>query len=145
MHLARKRCNLKRWRKYTGTCVDDKSNSALCAETSKTMQHCYNFAGRRKGTLIRIEQVLNSTGSMDGIAWLTVCWGVMVCNHSWTCRWRWFLPLRHPCPSNCTLSHPKQGISNVLGQQESRIAYIHVRRIVMLCCWVGNSQHFKGL
>jgi len=33
----------------------------------------------RRGTIIRIKQVLNSTGSMVGIAWFTVCWGVMMC------------------------------------------------------------------
>ena len=38
-----------------GTCVDNTSISALCAETSKTMQHCYDFAGRHKGTIIRIK------------------------------------------------------------------------------------------
>jgi len=51
MHLAMKVHNLKRWRKYTGTCVDNKSISTLCAETSKTMWQCYDFAGRRKGTI----------------------------------------------------------------------------------------------
>jgi len=43
------------------------------------MQQCYDFAGRHKDTIIRIKQALNSTGSMVGIAWVTVCWGVMVC------------------------------------------------------------------
>ena len=43
------------------------------------MQQCYDFAGRCKGTIIRIKRVLNSTGSMVGAAWVTVCWGVMVC------------------------------------------------------------------
>jgi len=47
MHLAMKKRNLKRWRKYTGTCVDNKSISALCAETSKNI-HCYDFADRHK-------------------------------------------------------------------------------------------------
>jgi len=97
--------NLKGWRKYTGTCVDDKSISALYAETRKTMQQCYYFAGRHKGTIIRIKQALNSTGSTVGIAWVTVCWGVMVCSQGLPCRWRWFLPL-----SNCTPSHSKHGI-----------------------------------
>ena len=64
MHLAMKKHNLKRCRKYTGTFVDNKSISAVCAETSKTMQHCYDFAGRHKHTIIRINQALNSTGSM---------------------------------------------------------------------------------
>jgi len=50
MHLAVKKRNLKRWRKCTGTCVDDKSISALGAETSKTMQQCYD-CGRREGTI----------------------------------------------------------------------------------------------
>jgi hypothetical protein len=77
MHLAMKKRNLKMRRKYTGTCVDDKSISALCAETSKTMQQCYDFAGRHKGTIIRIQQALNSTGSMVGIEWVTDCWGVV--------------------------------------------------------------------
>ena len=40
---------------------------------------CYNFAGRHKGTIIRIKSALNSAGSMVGIAWVTLCWGVMVC------------------------------------------------------------------
>jgi hypothetical protein len=31
-------------KKYKGTCVDDNSISALCAETSKTMGQCYDFA-----------------------------------------------------------------------------------------------------
>jgi len=79
MHLAMKECNLKRQRKCTGTCVDDKSISAWCAETSKTMQQCYDFAGRHKGTMIRIMQALNSTGSMVGMVWVAVCWSVMVC------------------------------------------------------------------
>jgi len=70
--------NLKRQRKYTGTCVDNKSISALCAETSKTMPHCYDFVGRHKGTTIRRKQALNSTGSMVGIAWVSLlgCDGV---------------------------------------------------------------------
>jgi len=79
MHLAMMKYNLKRRRKYTGTCVDDKIISALCAETSKTVQQCYDLAGRHKGTIIRIKQALNSTGSMVGIAWVMVCWGVMAC------------------------------------------------------------------
>jgi len=41
------------------------------------MQQFYDFAGRHKGTIIRIKQALNSTGSMVGIAWVAVCWGVM--------------------------------------------------------------------
>ena len=43
------------------------------------MQQCYDFAGRYKGTIIGIKQVLNSTGSVVGIAWVTVAWGAMVC------------------------------------------------------------------
>jgi len=74
------------------------------------MQQCYYFAGRHKGTIIRIKQALNSTGTTVGIAWVTVCWGVIVCNQGWPCRWRWFLPLRQLCLSNYTLSHPKHGI-----------------------------------
>ena len=108
MHLAMKKCNFKRWRKYTG--VDTESISALCAETSQTMQQCYDSADRHKGTITRIKQALNGTGSMVEIAWVTVCWGVMVCNQGWPCRWRWFLLLRHPCLSNCTPSHPKHGV-----------------------------------
>ena len=46
---------------------------------SITMQHCYNFAGRHKGTIIQIKQALNSTGSVAGITWVTVIWGVMLC------------------------------------------------------------------
>ena len=107
MHLAMKKRNLKRRRKYSRTCVDDKRISALCAETSKTMQQCYDFAGRHKGTQIRIKQSLNSTGSMVGIAWVTVCWGVLVCSQGWPCRWRWFLPLIHLHLSNCIPSLPK--------------------------------------
>jgi len=34
---------------------------------------------------------------------------------------------------------------NILGQQESRIEYIPVCRIVMLCCWEISTQHFEGL
>ena len=91
--MAVKKRNLKRRRKYTGTCVDDKSISALCAETSKTMQQCYDFAGTHKGAIIIIiiaiiQQALNSTGSTVGIALVTVCWDVMVCRQSWLCRWR---------------------------------------------------------
>ena len=73
--------------KYTGFCVDNDSISALGAETSKTMQQCYYFAGRHKGTIIRTKQALNSTGSAVGIAWVTVCWGVLVCSQGWPCRW----------------------------------------------------------
>jgi len=60
--------------------VDNKSISALCAETSKTVQQCYDFAGRCKGTIIRIKQVLNSTGSMVGVAWVSLlgCDGIRV-------------------------------------------------------------------
>jgi len=49
------------------------------SETSKTMQQRNYFAGRHKGTIIRIKQALNSTGSTVGIVWVTVCWGVMLC------------------------------------------------------------------
>ena len=86
--MAVKKCNLKVRRKYTGTCVDNKIISALCAETSKIMQQCYYFAGRHKCTIIRIKQALNSTGSTVRIPWGTVCWGVMVCSQGWPCRWR---------------------------------------------------------
>jgi len=34
---------------------------------------------------------------------------------------------------------------NILGQQESRIEYIPVCRIVMMCCWASSSHHFEGL
>ena len=34
---------------------------------------------------------------------------------------------------------------NILGQNESRIEYIPVCRIVMLCCWANSSQNFEGL
>jgi len=54
--------------------------SALYAETSKTIEQCYYFAGRHKDTIIRIKQALNSTGSMVGIAWGAVCWSVLVCS-----------------------------------------------------------------
>jgi len=47
-----KKHNLKRWRKYRGTCVGSESISVLCAETSKTMQQCYDLAGRIKDTTI---------------------------------------------------------------------------------------------
>jgi len=110
MHLAMKKRNLKGWRKYKGICVDNGIISALCAETSKTMQRCYCFAGRHKGTIIWIEHALNGTGRMVGIAWVTVCWGVMVCSQGWPCRLRWFLSLRHLRLSNCTSSYPKHGI-----------------------------------
>jgi len=73
------------------------------------MQQSYDFAGRLKFTIIRIQQLLNSTGSMVGTAWVTVCWGVMVCSQSWPCSWRWYLPLRHPSLFNCTPSHPNKG------------------------------------
>jgi len=63
---------------YRDMCYN-KSVSALCAETSITMQRCYDFAGRHKGTIIRIKQALNSTGSVAEITWVTVIWGVMVC------------------------------------------------------------------
>ena len=63
------------------------------------------LCGRHEGTIIRIKQALNSTGSMVGIAW-----GVMVCSQGWPRRWRRFLPLRHPRLSDCTPSHPKHGI-----------------------------------
>ena len=46
--------------------------SQHCAETSEAMQQCYDFAGRHIGSIIRIKQVLNSTGSMVGIAWASV-------------------------------------------------------------------------
>ena len=139
IHLAMKKCNLKRWRKYTGTCVDDKSISALCAETSKTMQQCYDFAGRHKGTITRIKQALNSIGSMVGRAWVTVCWGVMVCSQSWPCRWRWFLPLRHPSLFNCTPAHPKQGIL-IFSASKNLIRNIF-QSAGLWCCvrWVGLS------
>ena len=52
----------------------------------KESQHCVQkqvkpcnsvtTAGIHKGTITRIKQALNSTGSMVGIAF---CWGVMVC------------------------------------------------------------------
>jgi alanine racemase len=29
--------------------------------------------------IIRVKQALNSTGSTVGLAWVTVCWGVMAC------------------------------------------------------------------
>jgi len=51
----------------------------MCADTSKTMQQCYDFAGRHKGTIIRIKQALNCMGNVVGVAWVTVCWGVMAC------------------------------------------------------------------
>jgi len=63
---------------YGDMCYN-KSISTLCVETSVVMQQCYDFAGRCKGTIIRIKQVLNSTGSVVGIAWVTVVWGAMVC------------------------------------------------------------------
>ena len=72
MHFAMK-CSLKRSRIYTGTCVDNKSISERHAETSKTMQQCYNFASV-------------NTGSMVGVAWVTVCWAMMVCSQGWPCR-----------------------------------------------------------
>jgi len=103
-------CNLKRWRKYTGTCIYNKSISALCAETSKTMQQCYDFAVRHKRTIIRIKQALNNTGSTVGIAWVAVCWGVMVCIRVGHADGSDCYPSRHPRLSNCTPSHPKHGI-----------------------------------
>jgi hypothetical protein len=61
-------------------------------------QHCVQKQGKScgsvttlqqtKGTTIRIKQSLNSTGSTVGIAWVTICWGVMVCSQGWPCRWR---------------------------------------------------------
>jgi len=39
----------KRWH------VDDKSIWSLCAETSKTVQQCYDFAGRHVDTIIGIK------------------------------------------------------------------------------------------
>jgi len=100
--------NLKRRRKYTGTCVII-NVSPHCAETSITMLQCYNFARRQKGTIIRIKKALSSIGSVVGIAWVSHlgCDGVY---QGWPCRWRRFLPLRHLHLSNCTLSHPKHGI-----------------------------------
>ena len=101
MHLAVKKHNLKRSRKCTGTCVDDKSISALGAETSKTMQQCYD-CGRREGTMIRIMLLLNSTGSVVGIAWVTVWWCVVRGGHA---------DGGDSFPSDiCTPSHPKHGI-----------------------------------
>ena len=112
MHLAMKERNLKKWRKYRGTGVDNRTISALC-RNKQTMQQCYDFAGGHAGIITRIKQALNSTGSMVGMAWVTVSWGVMVCSHSWPCRWRWFLPLRHLRRLKCTPSHPKLTYSMV--------------------------------
>ena len=145
MDLAMKKHNLKRWRKYTGTCVDNKCISALCAETSKTTQQCYDFAARHKGTIIWIKQSLNSTGSMVGIAWVTVCWGVVVCSQGWPCSWRWFLPLKTSASVNLHTVTSQTWDLNILGQQESCIEYIPVCGILMLWCWAWSSQHFKGL
>ena len=52
--------------------------SALCAGISITMQQCYDFAGRHKGTIISIKQALNSAGSAVGIARVMVCSCVLV-------------------------------------------------------------------
>jgi hypothetical protein len=67
------------------------------------MQQCYNFAGIHKGTIIRIKPALNSAGSMVGIAWVTLCWGVIVSGLAM--QMEVIAPL-----SNCTPSHPKHGI-----------------------------------
>jgi hypothetical protein len=54
----------------------------------KESQHCVQkqvkpatvlTLGGHTVTIIRKKQAFNSTGSMVGIAWVTVCWGVMVC------------------------------------------------------------------
>ena len=75
--MALKKLNLKRRRKYTGTCFDNKRISALCAETRKTLQQCYNIAGRHKGNVMRIKKVLNSTGSWNSMGYsLLRCDGV---------------------------------------------------------------------
>ena len=34
---------------------------------------------------------------------------------------------------------------NILGQQESRIEYSTVCRMVLLCCWASSSRLFEGL
>ena len=113
---------------------------------NKTMQQGHYFAGRHtcKGTIIRIKQLLNSTGSTVGIAWVTVCWGVVVCTQGWPCRWRRFLPRRHPRLSLHTITSQTWDL-NILVQQESHIEYIPVCRIVMLCCWASSSRLFEGL
>ena len=120
--------------------------SALCTETSKTMQQFYDFAGRRhKGTTIRIKQALNSTGSVVGIAWVTVCWGVMVCKSGLAMQME---VIPSPQTSATVKLHTvtsKTWDHNILDQQESCIEYIPVCRIVMLCCWANSSQNFEGL
>jgi len=112
----------------------------MCADTSKTMQQCYNFAGRYKGTIIRIKQALNSTGSVVGVAWVTVCWGVMVCVGYADGGDSFPLDI---CACQTVTSQACD--LNILGQQESHIEYIPVCRIVMLCFWASSSHHFEGL